>query len=318
MQQIKPTIGFIGAGITGTALACQLYRQGYPVIAVNSRSTSSAERLASHVNGCGVCSSPQQVADLAQVVFITTPDDVIADMAASLTWHRGQTAVHTSGVHSIDILEHARTQGAGVCCLHPLQTFACLQQAIENISGSTFAIEGEGPALETARQMAEALDGHIITLKAGDKVLYHAAAVTVSNYLVTLMKIATDLWQSLGVPQDEAVKALLPLLKGTVHNIETVGIPGCLTGPIARGDIGTIEKHLDTLSAGHPEALDIYTALGIKTLGVALAKGRLNLETAEEIKTLLEGRKPAGLVLSDALYEELLENIPTIKGSQTK
>ena len=318
MEQTKPTIGFIGAGITGTALACQLFRQGYPVIAVNSRSASSAERLAFHVQDCTVCSAPQQVVDLAQVVFITTPDDIIADIASRLDWHRGQTVVHTSGVHSIDILELAQRQGAGICCLHPLQTFAGLEQAIENISGSTFAIEGEGQALEIAREMAESLHGNVITLKAGDKVLYHTAAVTVSNYLVTLMKIAADLWKPLGVPQDEAVKALLPLLKGTVHNIETVGIPGCLTGPISRGDIGTIEKHLDALDSEHPEALDIYRSLGVRTLGIALAKGRLNLETAEEIKSLLEGRKTSGIELSNALYEELLENIPTIKSSQNK
>ncbi len=106
--------------------------------------------------------------------------------------------------------------------------------------------------MSLARELAKAMKGNIIMLKAGDKVLYHAAAVTLSNYLVTLMKTAADLWQSFGIPQEEAVKALLPLLKGTVNNIERVGIPGCLTGPIARGDVETIRKHVAALEKAHP------------------------------------------------------------------
>lgn len=290
MECVKPTVGFIGAGMTGTALACQLWQQGYAIIAVNSRSASSANRLASMVENCTVYATAQEVADQARAVFITTPDDIIADIAANLTWHKGQAVIHCSGVHSIDILEPARMYGASICCLHPLQTFASLQQAIDNVSGSTFALEGDEPALTIAGDMASAMKGNIIKLKAGDKVLYHAAAVTVSNYLVTLMKIATDLWQSFGIPQEEAIKSLLPLLKGTVNNIERIGIPGCLTGPIARGDIRTIQKHLDALKREHPASLDAYRVLALKTISIALAKGRLSLETAGEIQALLEGQ----------------------------
>ena len=84
---------------------------------------------------------------------------------------------------------------------------------------------------------------------------------------------------------------MLPLLKGTVNNIEQIGIPGCLTGPIGRGDIGTIQKHLEALEKEHHALLETYKMLGLATLPIALAKGRVNLETAEEIKALLEGKK---------------------------
>ena len=247
---MKMTIGFIGAGMTGTALAVRLWQRGYPVVAVSSRSIESARRLSSLVSGCAVCDGPQQVADLAQLIFITTPDDVIPDIAAGVRWRHGQIAVHCSGVHSIDILEPAAASGAHVCCLHPLQTFAGLEEAINNISGSTFALEGDEEGLAAATEMAQALEGNIILLKPGDKVKYHIAAVTLSNYLVALMKTSADLWQSFGIPQEEAVKALLPLLKGTVRNIERVGIPGCLTGPIARGDVETVRKHVGALASG--------------------------------------------------------------------
>ncbi|MCX6005411.1 MAG: DUF2520 domain-containing protein [Chloroflexi bacterium] len=311
MKNRKPTLGFIGAGVTGTALAVELAQNGYAVVAANSRNRSSAQRLAFKVQNCCVCDTAQDVADLAQAVFITTPDDIIADIAASLTWHNSQIVIHCSGAHSIDILEPAKYFGANICCLHPLQTFAGLEQAIRNIAGSTFAIEGDEAVLPLLNDMASAMKGNIIVLKAGDKALYHVAAVTVSNYLVTLMKMAADLWASFGITQEEAVKALLPLLKGTVSNIENVGIPGCLTGPIARGDIHTIQRHLNTLEKEHPSALEAYRALGLKTLSIALAKGRINLETAGEMQTLLEGKQPLAAELPAEFYEEIGMNAPT-------
>ncbi|MBN1375262.1 MAG: DUF2520 domain-containing protein [Dehalococcoidia bacterium] len=287
MEQVKPTIGVIGAGVTGTALACLLSQQGYSIVAVYSRSHSSSNRLARMVKGCHVCNLPQEISDLAQAVFITTPDDIIADVAQKLEWHKDQIVIHCSGVHSTDILEPAHRFGASVCCLHPLQTFASIEEAIHNIGGSTFALEGDQQIMDIAGDIARAMNGNIIFLKAGDKVLYHAAAVTLSNYLVTLMKTAADFWQSFGIPQDQAVKALLPLLKGTVNNIERVGIPNCLTGPIARGDVETVRKHIIALEKTHPASIDAYRVLGIKTLSIALAKGRISLETADEIRSLL-------------------------------
>ncbi len=304
MEQVRPTIGFIGAGVTGTALACQLWQQGYRIVAVNSRSLSSSDRLAARVKHCHVCNSAQEVADRAQAVFITTPDDIIADIAGSLTWNTAQIVIHCSGVHSIDILEPAHKYGAYVCCLHPLQTFASIEEAIKNISGSTFALEGDNTVLEAAREMATAMNGNVISLKAGDKVLYHAAAVTLSNYLVTLMKTAADLWQSFGIPQEEAVKALLPLLKGTVNNIERVGIPDCLTGPIARGDVETIRKHVAALENAYPASLDAYRVLGLNTLSIALAKGHISLETAEEIRAILENREDVEANQKVALFKQ--------------
>ena len=305
MEKIRPTIGIIGAGVTGTALADRLFQQGYRVTAVNSRTLASAQRLASSITGCAICNNPQQVADLAQAVFITTPDDKIADIASSLNWHAGQIVIHCSGVHSTDILEPARKCGAHTCCLHPLQTFASIEEAIHNMHGSTFALEGDEEALAVAGEMATALQGNIIRLKASDKILYHAAAVTLSNYLVTLMKTAADLWQSFGVNQEDAVKAMLPLLKGTVNNIERVGIPGCLTGPIARGDIGTVQKHVQALEKDHPGALDTYRTLGLQTISIALSKGRISIETADDLRAALEGRAAFDAEAYDEFYKML-------------
>jgi len=281
-------LGFIGAGTVGTALSIRLSSNGYQVIAVSSRSQTSARKLAQTVSGCRAFNSNQDVADTAELIFITTPDDTIASVAAETQWHRGQSVVHCSGALSVDILEPAKKLGARVGAFHPLQTFANVKQAIENMPGSTFAVEAEEPLLSTLKDMAIALDGHWIELKANDKVAYHAAAVIAGNYLVTIAKLATDLWQSFNIPQSQATQALLPLIRGTIHNIDTVGIPQCLTGPIARGDIETIKKHLNALQKVAPALLSTYQELGRQTIPIALAKGKINQHRAEELEAILK------------------------------
>jgi predicted short-subunit dehydrogenase-like oxidoreductase (DUF2520 family) len=279
--------GFIGAGTTATALAVRLSQKGCPVVAVFSRTLSSAQKLAGLVPSCQVCYAAQEVADTAEIVFITTPDDVIAQVCGEIQWREGQSVVHCSGAHSVDILEAARKLGAAVGSFHPLQTFADVDQAIENLSGSTFALEAEEPLLSTLKELTLVLNGNWVELKPGDKVLYHAAAVFVCNYLVTLVKLALDLWLDFGVSSKEATRALLPLLGGTINNIDNIGLPDCLTGPVARGDSGTIERHLSALETRSPSLLATYKELGLQTIPIALAKGQVNAQKAEEMRALL-------------------------------
>lgn len=276
--------------MVGTALASRLADRGYPVIAVSSRSHSSAERLAGRIPGCTAMNSGQEVAEAAELVFITTPDGAIAEVVAAIVWHRGQSVIHCSGADSVDSLAPASTMGAQTGCFHPLQTFADVEQAINNIAGSTFALEATEPLLSSLKEMAAALSGDAIELGAGDKVAYHAAAVIACNYLVTLVKMSTDLWKTFGVDQEQATRALLPLLKGTVANLERIGLPDSLTGPIARGDTGTIAKHLEALERTMPELADTYRALGRQTVPIAAAKGSINLQQTTELLDLLKDK----------------------------
>jgi predicted short-subunit dehydrogenase-like oxidoreductase (DUF2520 family) len=283
-------IGIIGAGKVGTALAVLLNRRGYLVSGVFSRSAASAEKLAAAVKGCRVAASSQQIADAGGLIFITTPDSAISNVVSQIKWPKGCIVVHCSGADSTDILEPARKSGALVGCFHPLQTFAGVKEAIENMPGTTFALEAAEPLLATLKQMAQDLGGESITLSAKDKAAYHAAAVFACNYLVTLVKMSTDLWKTFQtpVPTAEAAKALLPLLRGTLHNIETIGIPNCLTGPIARGDTGTIGKHLDELQSKAPELLFAYKELGLQTVPIAVAKGTITAKQARDLETILQ------------------------------
>ncbi len=280
-------IGFIGAGTVGTAMASRLSGAGYDVNVVASRSFASSERLAKFVPSSKPVMALQGVADAADLVFITTPDAAIGLVAGQLRWRSGTSVVHCSGADSTDVLLPARAQGAVVGAFHPLQTFASVQQAIDNLPGSTFAVEAEEPLRSTLKKMASDLKGYSIELGASDKVLYHASAVIACNYFVTLVKLSTDLWQTFGVSRKDAVRALMPLLKGTLNNIENVGIPNCLTGPIARGDGGTISKHLSALDRSSPAVAGIYRQLGRETVPIALEKGKIDSAAAARLLELL-------------------------------
>lgn len=281
-------IGFIGAGTVGTALALRLRGKGYPVVAVASRSRASAERLAQQVDGCTAYDIPDEVAQVSDLVFVTTPDDAIAPVIAATSWSAQNSVVHCSGAASVDILEPATRQGAQVGAFHPLQSFSSVEAAIANLPGSTFALEAQEPLLGRLRGLAEALEGTVVVLGPGDKVLYHAAAVIACNYFYTLAKLATDLWEQFGVSRPEAVRALLPLIRGTVNNLAKVGLPQALTGPIARGDLGTIKAHLRALAVRAPEMVPAYRELGLQTIPLALGKGRIDRVRAEEIRQLLQ------------------------------
>ena len=282
-------IGFIGAGPVGTAFAVNLSQRGYQVIGVFDVVREAVQRFADDVPGCRVYEKAQELVDSADMVFVTTPDDIIPKATAELKWRAGQSVVHCSGASTVHSLEHAAEQGAMVGSIHPCQTFAGREQAIANLPGSTFAIEAEGPIKKTLTEIAKALDGDWVYLTSEDKALYHTAACIACNYFYTLVSIATDLWQNFGKTSAEATKAYIPLLQGSVNNIAKMGFPACLTGPIARGDVKTIQRHLAALEKSAPDILPLYRELGLKTIPIGIAKGTLSKRNAEELRVLLGG-----------------------------
>jgi predicted short-subunit dehydrogenase-like oxidoreductase (DUF2520 family) len=281
-------LGFIGAGPVGSTFGVRLSEQGYPVAGVADISRAAAERFASLVPGCRAFRNNQELADAADLVFITTADDFISKVSSDLKWRPGQVAVHCSGASTLQALEAARQQGARVGSIHPCQSFAGIEQAIENLPGSTFGIEAEEPVKTTLTEMARALKGDVVYLTSEDKVLYHAAAAIACNYFTTIVKLATDLWTHFGKTSADGTKAYLPLLHGTLTNIATVGFPQCLTGPIARGDVATIRRHLAALEKYAPDLLTIYKELGRFTIPIGLDKGSLKADKAAELGALLK------------------------------
>jgi predicted short-subunit dehydrogenase-like oxidoreductase (DUF2520 family) len=287
----RPSFGFIGAGHVARSLAPAIASAGYEVAAVASRTPQSAEKLA-RLLPRAIASSPQGAVDAADLVIITTPDDDIAALAAGLHWDASKAVVHTSGALSSEALFEAAGQGAQTGGIHPLQTFA--GDSPRSLVGVTFAIEAEPPLREVLRQIVAAIGGIAMDITAAAKPLYHAAAVMISNYTVTLTDLATQLWSGLDVDRETALRALLPLLEGTVANLKGEGLPAALTGPVARGDLSTIQANLSAISRAAPHISAIYSSLGLATIPIALEKGGLTEEEAVEVgRVLLEARGEA-------------------------
>lgn len=286
----KPKIAVVGAGKVGSALALLLSRQGYPVAGVASICIDSARRVAD-VLKVPATVNPEEITKGADIVFITTPDRVIAGVAAEINkrggFRRGQVVFHTSGAHPADEVGAARLAGAYAASLHPLQSFADIKMAMENLPGSYFALEGDAEALPLAEQIVKDLGGRSFAIAAADKPLYHAAACITSNYLVSLMHFATGLFSRFGLTREEAFDALSPLVRGTINNISQVGPVQALTGPIARGDGTTLEGHIKALKNVGEQELDLYSKLGLYTVRVALEKGSINAKEAKKLDDIL-------------------------------
>src|SRR3954469_4452501 len=237
-------LGFVGAGRAGTALARGLAAVGWPVVAVSSRTAAHAEALAACLPGARALPDAQGVADVADVVFLTVPDAAISAVAEAIAWTRGQGVVHASGVESVAPLAAAARQGALAGSFHPLQTFAAVPppDALAPFVGVTCALEGDHTLLPRLEAMARALGARPQALPPETKLMYHTAAVLASNYLVTLLHLAADLWGACGIAPEEATAALLPLVRGAVENVAAHGTVDALTGPIARGDVSTVAK----------------------------------------------------------------------------
>lgn len=285
-------IAFIGLGKVGTAMAVLLRKAGYRLAALYDVSPEARERAAS-ATGAPIARGAAEAASLADMVFLTTGDDrilaVCREIAEGGGFHQGQTVVHMSGAGGLDLLEPAREAGAFRVSIHPMQAFADSAMALQNLPGSVFGVTADEPAREWAVRIVQDLGGTPFSVAGENKALYHAAACMASNYLVTLIRQVEAVYESIGMGGDAAVRAVWPLIGGTLRNIETMGTVQALTGPIARGDTGTIEKHLAAFREKLPHLLETYCVLGKQTVKLAREKGTLSLEQAEQLHSILSG-----------------------------
>lgn len=288
---MKPTVAIVGCGTVGTAIGKLLACAGYRITGVATRSLETAARAAKIIGVQRFSECPWDISRGAEIVFITTPDDAIQPTCKTIAENKGfeknAVVIHCSGALSSNILSSARDCEAVVATIHPLQSFASVDQAETLVPGSFCAVEGDQAALPTARQLVSDLGGILMDITPEGKTLYHAAAAVASNYLVTLMNLALELDRAAGLSPDVSFKALLPLIKGTLGNIDAKGIPEALTGPIARGDVETVAAHLKAIEDRVPKFLMIYKTLGLYTLEIAKAKGALGKEAAEKLQNLL-------------------------------
>ena len=276
-------IGFVGTGRIATALSLAMREAGCSVAAVVSRSPESARRLADRLPGCEALPNPEDITDKCDIVFLTVPDDAVASVAGTLTWREGQAAVHCSGALTLGVLDAARGGGASVGGLHPLQTFVGNDMDAGSLAGTTFAVQGDGTLRDWLEGVVESLGGSSVDIGDHDRPLYHAAAVMSCGYLATMLDAACDLWGSMGFSREEALRALLPLARGTLSNVESQSTRGGATGPIIRGDLETVRLHLETLAEQAPHVLPLYCQAGLAMVSLT----SLPADRAGELKELL-------------------------------
>ena len=265
------TIGILGAGRVGTVLGAALSAAGHQIVASGGR--SSAVEVA------------RAATDL---LVIAVPDDALGPLVAHLAeekaFHDGQVVAHTSGAHGIGILHPAVAAGVRPMALHPAMTFTGRPDDLARLRGTSFGVTVPDELRTLAAGLVADLGGTPEWIAEADRALYHTALAHGANHLVTLVNDALDRLRDAGVVHPERV--LGPLVQAALDNTLRFG-DAALTGPVSRGDAGTVAKHLDTLAATAPDSVAAYRALARRTADRAIASGRLRPIDAEGLLDVL-------------------------------
>ena len=282
-----PVIGIVGAGAVGTALGVALKRAGWPIHAVASRDPGRRERFSSLVDVSRAFADPEPILDEVELIILAVPDDAVAALAGSLRMYSGQAMIHTSGALGAEVLAPAMAAGTQIGSFHPLVAFADIERAVAALHGATVAIEGDDQLAAMLADMAEAIGATAVRLAPGSKAAYHAAAVLAAGGFVALLDAIAELGRVAGLDEAGSLAIYGPLIEGTLDNAKALGIRAALTGPMTRGDVGTLEAHLATLAAHAPGVLDLYVAAARREVDLAEARGALAPEASEKMRELL-------------------------------
>lgn len=296
----------VGPGRAGRALAAELQRAGWRLVGVLGRNPERTAEAAARLqpsDGPRLLTDGAAIFRAAEVVLLSTPDSVLAQVAEDLASRipraetrvtaTGPVVLHLSGATPSTVLAPLRCVGCSVGALHPMQTLADADASVRHIA---WGIEGEAAAVDFARKIVQLLEGAALVIEGDAKALYHAAAVVASNYLAVLIDVAAELLAGAGVPRQLGVQALLPLVRGAVENMARLGLPEALTGPIERGDVSTVKRHLEAFAAYdvRPQTAELYRRLGTEAVRLAVEKGSIDERAVQELEECLVGTNGSG------------------------
>ncbi len=304
-------VAILGAGRVGTALGRLLAESGYAIAGVCRRDVSAASVACQWIGSGRPETDPVRAAADADLVLICTPDRMVRAMCERLAGaglgRAGVVWVHTSGALPAAAMAVAGSEGVLHLALHPLQAVPDAVRGTERLRGAWYGIEGSPEALAVGRALVADLQGRAVEVPAEGKALYHAAASVVSNYLVVLMAVGLCLWQRAGLPREQGLAALVQLMRSALAGMEERGVPGALTGPIERGDVETVRRHLRALAEAAPETgvqgeaqgarlVELYAGLGLAAVELAREKGSLPEEVAAQLRAVLAEARHGGRV----------------------
>lgn len=275
----KPRVAIVGAGNLGSALALALQRAGYAIEAVIARSRGEslkkAQKLAKQV---GAVASTDLSGVRAELIWFCVPDAAIARAARSLAekveW-RGRVALHSSGALSSDELAALRSRGAAVGSVHPLMTF--VRGSRPSLAGVPFALEGDPAAVRLARRVVQDVGGHAYSIRKKDKAAYHAWGTFASPLFTALLATTEQVAVLAGVNRKAAKQRMIPIVLQTLANYAAFGAAGAFSGPIVRGDVDTVKRHLRVLRS-IPAAREVYSDLARAALQYLPAKNKSSLK----------------------------------------
>jgi predicted short-subunit dehydrogenase-like oxidoreductase (DUF2520 family) len=281
----------LSIGLVGAVLAAALARAGHPLVGATARSTTSRARVRAMLPGTAVRDA-RRVAATADLVLLSVPDDALAPLVESLAdagaFRPGQVVAHTSGAHGLAVLDPAASAGAHPLALHPAMTFTGDPGDLDRLAGTSFGVTA-GPGLHSlAEHLVADLGGSPEWVSEDGRALYHAGLAHGANHLVTLVNEALDRLREAGVLHPEKVAA--PLLRAALENALRLG-DSALTGPVSRGDSGTVARHLAALEDVAPDSVPSYVELARRTADRAIASGRLRPADAESLLDVLARRQ---------------------------
>ena len=283
-----PTVGIVGAGPVGTALGVAIARAGWPVTAVSSRDVGRREAFVGLVPGARPFVEPEAILDEVELAILAVPDDAIPAVVESMRLYSGQTLVHTSGLLGSEVLQPALAAGSHIGAFHPLVSFTAeVERSVEDLRGATIAIEGDDRIMGLLADLAEAIGGVAVRLPQGTKPAYHAAAVLASGGLVALLDAIVTLGAVAGLDERGSLAVYGRLIEQTLANARAVGVGAALTGPITRGDAGTLQTHLQVLERLAPGVVELYLAGARRELRIAEERRALSPEQFERVRAAL-------------------------------
>lgn len=288
-------VGIVGAGRVGSVLGAALRSAGHAVVGVSAVSEASRERAESLLPGVPVLEVPD-IVERAELVLLAVPDDALPELVEGLArldaWQAGQLVVHTSGRYGTSVLAPARAAGAIPLAIHPAMTFTGMSLDLGRLPDSMFGITAASAVLPIAQALVVEMGAEPVVIEEESRALYHAALAHASNHLVTITAQSAQLLADLGVQHPD--RMLGPLMKASLENALSSG-EGALTGPVARGDAGTVRAHRAALEAHDaPDTRQAYLGMARATALRALERGLLSPGQGEAILAALADLPGAG------------------------
>jgi predicted short-subunit dehydrogenase-like oxidoreductase (DUF2520 family) len=280
-------VGVVGAGRVGSVLGAALARVGHRVVAVSAGTEASLARAAELLPGTPVL-PPDEVVRRAELVVLAVPDDALEDLVAGLAatgaWQAGQLVAHTSGRHGLEVYAPAAGHHVLGMAIHPAMTFSGTAIDLDRLADCCFGVTAPEPLRPAAEALVLEVGGEPVWVEESQRAMYHAALTHGANHLVTLTAQAMQALEAAGV--ESPARVLTPLVTAALDNALRSG-DGALTGPVARGDAGTVAEHLRQLQRLPPDVRPTYLALARATAERALASGRLRPHAAEPLLDIL-------------------------------